>query len=257
MKIEARESRMVIISDLHLGNPFSLAGRRLSSFLDFVRANEYSLCINGDGLEILQGSFTALATDVIEPLAQLRRLIADGHRVYYIVGNHDITLEHLLDTWLGEHICPFLNLWSGDQRIRIEHGHLYDPFFCRSPHIYELATRMAGPLLHVYPDVYYLWSWYQGAKAKVRGLVSRRDDHREPSVYLDAAEMLLHRGFDLVVFGHTHNPEVLRTPYGTYVNSGNWMRSSNYVVIDEGHVTLKRWHDDKLIESIEPARLTG
>jgi UDP-2,3-diacylglucosamine pyrophosphatase LpxH len=246
VKIRTTEQRMVVISDLHLGNPFSLAGRKLEDFLTFVREENYALCVNGDGLEILQASFLALAGDAIGPMEAVRRLAEEGRRVYYVVGNHDIALEHLLHTWLGEHISPFLNVRSGDRRIRIEHGHLYDPFFVRSPRTYELMTRFAGPLLHIYPDVYYLWSWYRRVKD---GLTARMSSQKGalPSVYQEAASMLLHRGFDTVIFGHTHNAEVVEVPGGTYVNSGNWLRSSHYVEINEGLVTLRRWEDDAVL----------
>lgn len=240
---------MVVISDLHLGNPFSLAGQRLAGFLEFVRDEDYSLCINGDGLEIVQASFVSLAADAIAPLAQLRRLVAAGKRFYYVVGNHDIALEHLLDSWLGHHICPFLNVRSGDSRIRVEHGHLYDPFFIRSPRAYDLLTRAAGPLLHLYPDVYYLWSGYQRLKGRLRRRLRR--GMRTPSVYHEAASVLLQRGFDVVVFGHTHKPEISDVPGGVYVNSGNWMRSSTFVVIEEGSVSLRRWHDRSEIGRVQ------
>ena len=58
---------------------------------------------------------------------------------------------------------------------------------------------------------------------------------------LGAAEMLLERGFDTVIFGHTHNALQVDLPNGQYINSGNWLRGSTYVEIDNGKVELKRW----------------
>jgi UDP-2,3-diacylglucosamine pyrophosphatase LpxH len=243
VKLEVRCERMVVISDLHLGNPYSLAGRRLGDFIDHWAGQGYALCINGDGLEIVQSSFMALASDALGPLAALRRVLLAGAPVYYVVGNHDIALEHLLDTWLGEHISPFLDVWSGGARVRIEHGHLYDPFFVRSPRTYEALTRAVGPLLHLYPDVYRVWSWYQSTKARLRGLYAK--DAVSP--YHEAASMLLARGFDAVIFGHTHGAELLELDDGVYVNAGNWMRSSNFVRIDAGAVSLHRWSDGHLL----------
>ena len=56
-----------------------------------------------------------------------------------------------------------------------------------------------------------------------------------------AAEMLLQRGVDTVVFGHTHHAEVVTLPSGTYVNAGNWLRGSTFVDIDHGEVSLRTW----------------
>ena len=53
--------------------------------------------------------------------------------------------------------------------------------------------------------------------------------------------MLLGRGFDAVLFGHTHNAEHVELPSGTYVNSGNWLRGHTYVEIDHGKIDLKTW----------------
>ncbi len=239
MIIDAVEERMVIISDLHIGNPFSLANQNLSEFLQFVKRERVSLCINGDGFEILQASFVNLAKDSIGVLNELRALIDAGLNVYYVVGNHDIVLEHFLESWAAIQISPFLNVRSGDQRVRVEHGHLYDPFFVKRPELYEIATRAAGPLLHIYPDVYYVWSWYQRQKDKWRQ--GDASDEASASVYYEAAEMLLARGFDAVVFGHTHKPERVELKDGTYFNSGNWMRSTSYVEINAGSVQLKDW----------------
>jgi UDP-2,3-diacylglucosamine pyrophosphatase LpxH len=155
------------------------------SFLDSRAAAALPRCINGDGLEILQTSFANLANDTVRVIDRLRALVATGLRVFYVVGNHDIVLEHYLESWAEIRICPFLNVRSGSARIRIEHGHLYDPFFVKHPRLYDALTRAAGPVLHVYPDVYRLWSSYQ----KLKDRVSAKSEHTEPSVY-HQAEML-------------------------------------------------------------------
>lgn len=237
MIIECKDERLLVISDLHIGNPFSQASTKIGSFLNYARKQKFNLCLNGDGFEILQASFANLASDSLEVLNQLRGLLDDGLNIYYVVGNHDIILEHFLETWAAIQICPFLNLSSSGQRIRIEHGHLYDPFFVKQPDLYELATRAAGPLLHIYPDIYYVWSYYQRLKDRLR----KTPDGEQESVYHEAAEMLLQRGFDSVIFGHTHNPERVELNSGVYFNSGNWMRGNSYVEIIQGHCQLKYW----------------
>lgn len=238
MIIDASLSRLLVVSDLHIGNPFSEASESFGEFLEYATRERFSVCINGDGLEILQTSFANLANDTVRVLGRIRGLLASGLSVYYVVGNHDIVLEHYLESWAELSICPFLNLRSGARRIRIEHGHLYDPFFVKHPRLYDLLTRAAGPVLHLYPDTYRLWSHYQRLKDRV----AKKPDAEHYSVYHDAAHMLLQRGFDAVVFGHTHNAEVRElAPHKLYVNSGNWMHGGSYVQIIDGDVELKRW----------------
>lgn len=242
MLIETREERLLVVSDMHVGNPYSEARRRLGAFFDFARRERFNVCINGDGFEILQASFSTLAHDSVEVLNRIRSHIDAGLRVYYVVGNHDIILEQFLQSWSSIEITPFLNVSVGDRRVRIEHGHLYDPSFVRSPGFYEFITKAAGPFLRIYPDVYRLWTLWENFWQRLRSWRSKSLVER--SVYYQAADMLLQRGFDVVVFGHTHRPEDVQLgPGRRYINSGNWVRGGSYVQIADGCIELKQWID--------------
>jgi UDP-2,3-diacylglucosamine pyrophosphatase LpxH len=251
VNIEAAEEHLVVISDLHLGNPASSARTRLVAFLDHIRDTGASVCINGDGFDMLQTSFGRLAADAIPVLNRLKTLRADGRNIYYVVGNHDIVLEHFLEEWSLCRLSPFLNLRSGDRRIRIEHGHLYDPFFARSPKLYGIATRLARYALFAVPDTYELWATaqrrLQDACRRRVGRTGAFDDksHRPTSLfgspYHEAASMILHRGFDAVIFGHTHLAEMITLPEGIYVNSGNWLSDATYVEITKGELVVRTW----------------
>jgi len=237
--IHAAEERLVVVSDLHLGNPASQAGATLPAFLEFVRREEISLVINGDGFEMLQTRFSRLVREALPLMTQISRMRREGHRVYYVVGNHDIYVEHFLDEWLATRICPFLNVTSGGKRIRIEHGHLYDPVFSRSPDLYESLTRLAGLALFVRPDVYELWD--RAAQVLDRRLRRSAQEAEEPITYHRAAAEVLRRGFDAVIYGHTHRAETVQLANGLYINSGSWVRACTYVEIDNGTVELKQW----------------
>jgi UDP-2,3-diacylglucosamine pyrophosphatase LpxH len=238
--IDIEQERLLVVSDLHVGNPYSSASRKLGAFFEYAERGGYNVCINGDGFEILQARFASMAADSVGVFRGIRRLIDAGLKVFYVVGNHDIALENFLNVWSGIQITPFLNVTSGDARIRVEHGHLYDPSFVRSPRFYEWITRAAGPLLHIYPDVYRLWAVYEGAKQQV--VRALRGGKGERSVYHEAARMLLRRGFDVVVFGHTHQPEdILFEPGRRYLNAGNWVQGGTFVEIERGQVALRRW----------------
>lgn len=242
MIIDTVQDRLLVVSDLHVGNPYSAATRSLGQFFEFAENGRYNVCINGDGFEILQARFASLATESAGVLRAIRRLIERGLSVLYVVGNHDIALEHFLTAWSGIHITPFLNVSSGGARIRIEHGHLYDPSFMQNPRLYEWLTRAAGPFLHFYPDVYRLWTGYENACQRARRLF--RAAGAERNVYHEAAEMLIRRGFDAVVFGHTHQSEdVTLASGGRYLNCGTWVRGGSFVEIDHGQVSLRRWGD--------------
>ncbi len=240
MITSTQAEKLVVISDLHLGNPFSDNTHKVIRFLHWAANSGYDICINGDGLEIAQASFAKISSEIPPLLRALKEINKTGRTIYYIVGNHDIALEHFLEDWGTLKVSPFLNLKSGTRRIRIEHGHLYDPFFVKYPELYELLTRFAGFLLMVSPKLYKMWIRFEKFKAHLRakktGIIG------EPPQFAEAATELSRRGFDAVVFGHTHHHgEFHIGDNKRYLNPGSWMLSSHYVEINNGDVQLKQW----------------
>ena len=240
-KIESR--KLVVISDLHLGNPFSNARHHISKFLKWAADNNFDICINGDGLEIAQASFRKIAQDLPEVFQTLSSISKKGRKTYYIVGNHDMVLEHFLQDWGAFKVSPFLNVRSGSKRIRIEHGHLYDPKFVKNPALYEFLTWLGGFALGVHPQLYRVWIWWEKMKSRMRarktGIIG------EPPEFREAASELLRRGFDTIIFGHTHHPgEVPIGTQGMYLNSGSWLLGNHYIEIIDGNVELKIWNKD-------------
>ena len=64
----------------------------------------------------------------------------------------------------------------------------------------------------------------------------------EPPQFREAAYELSRRGFDVVVFGHTHHPGEVELENGKrYLNPGSWLLSCHYVEIQNGEVILKTW----------------
>jgi len=241
MLTQALGNRLVVISDVHLGNPFSKGRHDVIHFLRWAAENQYDVCINGDGLEIAQVSFHKLAVEIPEMVKVLKEIDRLGKKVYYIVGNHDITLEYFLEDWGALKVCPFLNYQSNETRIRIEHGHLYDPFFINFPDLYEALTRFAGILLAIHPNCYNWWMKIEKLYARLRKNKSMIIG--ELPEFAEAAHEITRRGFDAVVFGHTHHRGSMTLPDGKkYFNSGSWLLSFDYVEINNGVVELKTWN---------------
>ena len=210
--------KLVVISDLHLGNPFSKTGASAIRLIREMAAQGYDICINGDGLEIAQASFSQLVHELPDTIRALKDVKKMGRNAYYIVGNHDIALEHFLEDWGVLKVCPFLNVETASQRIRIEHGHLYDPFFVKFPRIYEALTAFGGVLLKVSPKIYKLWIQFESFRS--RFIKNPYGIEGELPQMTEAALELSRRGFDVVIFGHTHHRgEVTLPNQKNYFNS--------------------------------------
>ncbi len=178
-----KSEHIVVISDLHLGNPFSEAKKEVILFLKWAANCGYDICINGDGLEIAQSSFNKIAFDVPELFRTLSEIRKKGREVYYVTGNHDIALEHFLEDWGMMKVSPFLNVHSGAARIRVEHGHIYDPFFIKNPRMYEALTHMAGYFLKIQPNFYKLWikieKFFSHLRARKTGIIGEHPSFKE------------------------------------------------------------------------------
>ncbi len=243
MITEIEAERLLVISDLHLGNPFCRAKRDVVEFLDYAARSGASVCINGDGLDIMQTSFPRIARDAPEVFARFKKVVAGGGHIYYVIGNHDLVLEHFFENWGLFQVVPFLNVNSGKRRIRIEHGHLYDPFYAASPHAFALATAAAGLVLDIYPGAYRLWIAIEKLRGRARSRRSIREGiEGEHQHVIEAVEELIGRGFDTVILGHTHHIGEVDLGRGrSYINTGSWMLEPAYAEITAGQVALKPW----------------
>ena len=249
MITDVREERLIVTSDTHIGSFFCNARPGLIRLLDFARVQGYNVCINGDGIDVLHSSLIKMTMEASVLLRELRRIAADI-TIYYTIGNHDIILEHYLGDWGGIRLVPFLNVQSGAKRIRIEHGHLYDPFLMKHPELQPALTRFIGWCCRVHPPWFSLDEQIKQIRyGGLPGLFGRRKDrrrrvrHDEKPSFFEAAEELAQRGFDTVIFGHTHHPG--RVPMNNnraeYVNTGAWFRHPHYAVIESGRIELKAW----------------
>lgn len=247
MKTAVEEQRLIIVSDVHLGNPLVRAGHRFRDFLSFALDHGYSVCINGDGMDMVHMSISRLTHELWECFSVIKRFPGAGLRVYHTVGNHDIVLEHFLQDWAGLRFVPFLNVQSGNKRIRVEHGHMYDRFFLAVPRIYAAVTTIGGWVMRLNPTGYHhltrsiarvlgwphrLLAWARHEPAgQNKGILAERP------AFGAAAEEISARGFDAVVFGHTHRAGQAVLPGGAlYFNTGFWLLRPCCVVVDHGEL---------------------
>jgi len=251
VRTSVSEERLLVISDLHMGNRLHRPKRALLDFLRFAIEHDYSICVNGDGVDLVHLSFSQLTDSLSASIGLFRKLGQRGRRIYYTVGNHDIALEHFLPDLGVMAVVPFLNVHSGDKRFRIEHGHTYDTMFLRFPRLYAAFTYIGRLSLAIGPGFYrwienvnhrvidfgeFLLSGFRTRAARLRGKKEERIEGERECFALGAEEVGV-RGFDAVIFGHTHIPGAIRLPSGIrYFNTGGWFTTAACVAIDRGRV---------------------
>ncbi len=251
MKTAVRENRMLVVSDIHMGNRLHRTRREFTAFVQFALDHRYSVCINGDGIDIAQLSLSLLVSDLTPSLGLFLKFWENDLRIYYTVGNHDIALEHFLTDVGRMKVVPFLSVTSGDKRIRVEHGHMYDDMFLRFPRIYYTFTLIGRLAIGISPKFYL--ALHAGNDAFVAfsewglsgfGLFGKKDVppsenwiKGERACFREGAEASGSRGFDAVIFGHTHFEGTATLSDGIkYYNTGGWFGDPYCVAIDNGRL---------------------
>lgn len=270
MKTAVRENRMLVVSDIHMGNRLHRTRREFTAFVQFALDHRYSVCINGDGIDIAQLSLSLLVSDLTPSLGLFLKFWENDLRIYYTVGNHDIALEHFLTDVGRMRVVPFLSVTSGDKRIRIEHGHMYDDMFLRFPRIYYAFTLIGRLAIGISPKFYL--ALHAGNDAFVAfsewglsgfGLFGKKDApptenwiKGERACFREGAEASGSRGFDAVLFGHTHFEGTATLSDGIkYYNTGGWFGDPYCVAIDNGRL----WYGSvkNLIKEGDPFPMSG
>ena len=248
--IQVQVDHLCVISDLHLGNPIFRKNHSLGNFLRHLSKNGTSLCINGDGMDLLQFSIPKFAKDILSTFKILKDFFRSGsNEIYYVLGNHDVFLKTFLEESGIFPVVSSLEVVSGDKRIHIEHGHLHDYLFQNYLKIYIKMARFFGKFVRTCPELFHAYFKIERfLEWLVFGLKNKKfqelaDSDQDSPKYLQAARDILSRGFDIVIFGHSHRHGLHVLEDGKiYANAGTWTsRRSHFLEILKGSISLKEW----------------
>ncbi|MFZ9813206.1 MAG: UDP-2,3-diacylglucosamine diphosphatase [Burkholderiaceae bacterium] len=229
--------RAIWISDIHLGTP----GCKAEFLLDFLRHNESDqLYLVGDvidGWQLRKGWYWKQShNDVVQKVLRKAR---KGTEVTYIAGNHDEILRQFIGLAFGDIkiVNETCHTMLDGRRLWVTHGDLFDGVIQHAKWLaylgdsaYTLALALndrLNTIRHRFGMSY--WSLSQYLKYKVKNAVS----------YITAFEEALtteakRKGYDGVVCGHIHRPEIREIDGMLYCNDGDWVESLSALV--ETHV---------------------
>ncbi len=242
---EVRHYRAIWISDIHLGT----SGCKAEFLLDFLRVNESDqLYLVGDivdGWQLKRGWYWKQShNDVVQKVLRKAR---KGTKVTYIVGNHDEVLREFLGLRFGEILIEneAVHELRDGRRLWVTHGDLFDGVIQYAKWLAYLGDTAYTMALKVNDHFNYLrhkmgmsyWSLSQYLKHRVKNAIS----------FITAFEEALttearRRGYDGVVCGHIHRPEIREIDGTLYCNDGDWVESlSALVETHEGELKLVYW----------------
>ena len=242
---EVRHYRAIWISDIHLGT----SGCKADFLLDFLRVNESDqLYLVGDivdGWQLKRGWYWKQShNDVVQKVLRKAR---KGTKVTYIVGNHDEVLREFLGLRFGEILIEneAVHELRDGRRLWVTHGDLFDGVIQYAKWLAYLGDTAYTVALKVNDHFNYLrhkmgmsyWSLSQYLKHRVKNAIS----------FITAFEEALttearRRGYDGVVCGHIHRPEIREIDGTLYCNDGDWVESlSALVETHECELKLVYW----------------
>jgi UDP-2,3-diacylglucosamine pyrophosphatase LpxH len=237
--------RAIWISDIHLGTK----GCKADFLLDFLKHNESEqLYLVGDIIDGWQMRrnwyWNQSHNDVVQKVLRKAR---KGTQVTYVAGNHDEALRDFLGMSFGDiQIVNEARHTMRDGRVLwVTHGDLFDGVIQHAKWLAYLGDSAYTVVLNLNDHYNRLrhrlglsyWSLSQYLKHKVKNAVS----------YITAFEEALtqearRRGYDGVVCGHIHRPEIREIDGILYCNDGDWVESlSALVETHAGELKLVHW----------------
>jgi UDP-2,3-diacylglucosamine pyrophosphatase LpxH len=239
-----RDIQVSVISDLHVGT-FGCHANDIVRYLKEI--NPKILVLNGDIIDIWQFRKKYFPPSHMQVIREILKMMEAGTLVYYITGNHDEALRKYSGTRVGNLLLDDkLVLELDGKKTWIFHGDVFDSTTKGSA---KIIAKLGG---HGYDFLIWLNHWTnqiltffgrekmsfsKKIKNSVKKAVSWIADFEQT-----AAELAIDKGFDYVVCGHIHQPQ-MRTIANTkgsvtYLNSGDWIENLTALEYEKGEWTI-------------------
>ncbi|PTX14285.1 UDP-2,3-diacylglucosamine pyrophosphatase LpxH [Pontibacter mucosus] len=246
---QKRKVEVVVISDVHLGT-YGCHAKELLAYLKSIQPE--TLILNGDIIDIWQFSKSYWPGSHMRVIKHLMSLIAKGTTVYYITGNHDEMLRKFAGFQLGSlRVVNKLVLELGNKRAWLFHGDVFDVTMQHSKWLAKLGGQGYDLLILLNRLVNFFCLKFNREKVQL----SRNIKNRVKSAVKfinnferTAADIAISNGYDYVVCGHIHQPEMrdVSTEDGcvTYLNSGDWIENLTALEFNKGAWSLYKFRED-------------
>ncbi len=244
-----RQVDLVIISDVHLGS-FGCHARELLQYLRSIQPK--MLILNGDIIDIWQFRKRYFPKSHLMVIRHLTGMIAKNTKVVYITGNHDELMRKFVKFNIGSFkLVNKLLLDLDGKKAWIFHGDVFDITMQYSKWLaklgsvgYDLLILLNGASNFILSSLgREKISFSQRIKHRVKTAVSYVNKFENT-----AAGIAITKGYDYVVCGHIHQPEIrtIANTQGsvTYLNSGDWVESLSALEFHKGEWSIYNFRED-------------
>lgn len=237
------------ISDAHLGlddrDEERFKEKLIVKFLDEIEGDARELYIVGDLFDFWFEYKHVVPKGFYRLFTKLADIIEGGTKVYYLAGNHDFWRGNYFKDEFGIDILdkPFERVLEG-KRFFIHHGDGLAYNDTGYKILRSILRNKACQRLYamIHPTIG-IWL-AKGSSSKSRTYTSKKDYSQKDGLR-DFALSKISEGYNYVIMGHRHRPEMLQEGNGYYINLGDWMGNYTYGVYRGGRFELKRFYDIK------------
>lgn len=252
-KKSKRKVEVVIISDIHLGTYGSQA-KALLMYLKSIKPQ--TLILNGDVFDGWQFSKRYWPQSHMQVIKHIIGLVSKGVAVHYITGNHDEVMRKFTGLQFASFsVSNKMVLELDGKKAWVFHGDVFDVTMQHSKWLARLGAVGYGSLIVINKLANFL-SEKLFKKGKL-SLSKRIKDGvsqklKEKSKFeATAAELAIENGYDYVVLGHIHMPE-MKTMYNekgsvTYLNSGDWVENCTALEYNKGAWSIYSFSEDHTV----------
>jgi UDP-2,3-diacylglucosamine pyrophosphatase LpxH len=257
-----RKIEVVVISDVHLGTYGSNA-KELVNYLESIEPE--ILILNGDIIDIWQFNKRYFPKSHMKVIQSITSLLTKGTKIHYITGNHDEMFRKFANFSIGNfHIQNKLVLKLDTGTAWIFHGDVFDTTMKHSKWVAKLGGK--GYDLLILLNTFINWISVKLGREKISLSKKVKDSVKGIIKYVNnfettAAEIAIENGYDYVVCGHIHQPQIkkiaVKDKEVTYLNSGDWVENATALEYSDGQWTLyKHQYTKAIIEEKEDLSLS-
>lgn len=240
-----RKVEVLIISDVHLGT-YGCQSKALLSYLNGIVPDK--VILNGDIIDIWQFKKRYWPKSHMKVVRKFLKWASQGIPIHYITGNHDELLRKFAGFQMGSlSIENKLLLELDGKKVWIFHGDVFDFTMQNSRWLTRLGSHGYDLLIHI--NSLCNWFFEKMGRGKVSISKKIKNSVKQAVKFINnfeliAAEIAIRNGYDYVVCGHIHHPEIkcIETETGSvfYLNSGDWIENLTALEYQDGAWTLYR-----------------
>ncbi len=255
-KKRKRDVELVILSDVHLGT-YGCHADALLRYLKTIKPRR--IILNGDIIDMWQFSKRYWPKSHMQVIKHITGLLAKNTKIIYLTGNHDEMLRKFSGLRIGSfQVDDKIVIKLAGKKAWIFHGDVFDVTMRYSKWLAKLGAVGYDTLILI--NTFVNWCLTRLGREKISLSKRVKDSVKSAVKFINdfekvAADIAIENGFDYVVCGHIHYPEIKKiiTLKGEviYMNSGDWVENLTALEYNEGEWRIYRYIEDVKAQSIK------